>query len=118
MEDTLIAVVLFGGIFTVIGIGVVYRHRTRLAQQDTIRKAIEAGQELSPELLKSIANTTPKDRDLRRGLVSLAIAAGFVSLAFAVPDEEALSVMFGVAGFPAFIGLAFLAMHFFGSKED
>ena len=58
-----------------------------------------------------------KDRDLRRALIAIAVGAGFLALGFAIPEDEATQIFGGFASFPIFIGLAYLAMHFFGSKD-
>jgi hypothetical protein len=46
-------------------------------------------------------------RDLRRGLIWIATALGFVALSFTIPDAEARPIMLGVAAFPAAVGLAY-----------
>jgi hypothetical protein len=53
--------------------------RTKLAQQETIRSAIQAGQKLDEETLKLLAKT-PKspDADLRQGVITVCLAVGFV----------------------------------------
>ena len=119
MADELIGIVLFVGIFTVIGMIIVFRSRTRRDQQDTIRLAIEKGRELTPEVIEKLGAPPAKsrDRDLRGALIALAVGFGFISLGFAVPDDEATRVMAGVASFPILIGLALLAMYFLRAKE-
>ena len=119
LAEAIIPVVLFIAIGIVIAFFIVYRHRGRQELQNTLRAAIDKGQELTPELIKQIGTpAAPRDRDLRRGFVSLAIGAAFVSLGFAIPEDEAFQIFVGIASFPIFIGIAFLLMHFLGSKDD
>ena len=51
-----------------------YRHLYRLAAQETIRGAIERGQPLTPELVAQLTGLDPSHGDLRRGVISIAIA--------------------------------------------
>ncbi len=118
-EEIFIPITMFIGLFVVLGMFIIYRNRSKESQQQTIRTAIEKGQELTPDLIKQIGAPPepPKDRDLRRALISIAVGAGFLSLGFAIPEDEATQVFGGLASFPIFIGLAYLAMHFLGSKD-
>ena len=118
-EEIFIPIIMFIGLFVVAGMFIIYRNRSKESQQKTFRAAIEKGQELTPELIKQIGapQAAPKDRDLRRALIAIAVGAGFLALGFAIPEDEAKRVMAGFASFPIFIGLAYLAMHFLGSKE-
>ena len=68
--------------------------------------------ELTPEVIERLG-TPPaaKNRDLRRGIISLAIGFGFIALGVAIPEEDALRPMLGVASFPVLLGFGFLLMH-------
>ena len=80
--------------------------------QKTMRTAIEKGQELTPEVIERLGSPpAAKNRDLRRGIISLAIGFGFIALGLAIPEEEAVRVMLGVSAFPILLGLGFLLMH-------
>ena len=95
-----------------------FRYKSRLATQQTIRLALEKGNDMSPELLASL--TEPKydvARDLRRGMVSVAIGIGFVIFGFMVDEEEAVRPMIGIAMFPMFIGFAYLILWQLGKRE-
>ena len=86
-----------------------FRHRGRTELQTTIRQALDKGQELSPELIDRISEPKPgKMRDLKRGLIWVAVAIGFVGLGFTVPDVEARPVMLGISVFPVAVGLAYI----------
>ncbi len=118
-EEIFIPITMFLFLAIVIGMTIVYRSRTKESQQQTIRAAIDKGQELTPDLIKQIGSPPEpaKDRDLRRALIAIAIGAGFLALGLTIPEEEATQIFGGFASFPIFIGLAYLAMHFFGSKD-
>lgn len=86
-----------------------FRNRGRSELQATIRQALDKGQELSPELIDRISEPKPgKMRDLKRGLIWVAVAIGFVGLGFTIPDEEAQPVMLGISVFPVAVGLAYI----------
>jgi hypothetical protein len=71
--------------------------------------ALDKGQELSPELIDRIAEPKPgKLHDLKRGLIWIAIALGFVGLGFTIPDDEAQPIMLGISVFPIAVGLAYI----------
>ncbi|MEM6513331.1 MAG: DUF6249 domain-containing protein [Pseudomonadota bacterium] len=119
-EEIFIPISMFIGLAIVIGMFIVYRNRHRESQQQTIRAAIDKGQDLTPELIKQIGAPPepPKDRDLRRALLAIAIGAAVFVFGFVIPDgDEAAKVMGGLAAFPTFIGLAYLAMYFLGTKQ-
>ena len=96
-----------------------FRHRGRTELQSTIRLALEKGQELSPELIDRISEPKPgKLRDLRRGLIWIAIAIGFVGLGFTIPDDEARPIMLGISVFPVAVGIAYILMWKLSSGND
>ncbi len=120
MIEEMIPVVLFlvtGGIFWLF---FMYRQRGRAEKQKTIRLALEKGSELSPEFMKQLVDPEPsKDRDLRRGLVWLALAVGLALCGLAIPDPSghALQGCLAGAAFPFAIGVAFLIMYRYGARK-
>jgi len=116
---------LFIPIFMVLAIVVAFlfsiylRHKAKRDTQETIRFALEKGAELSPEFMKQLSDPEPaKDRDLRRGLIWVAIGLAFALLGAGIPDEEATPILMGVAAFPILIGAAYLIMNRYGSKTE
>ncbi len=87
--------------------------------QDTIRVALDKGQELSPELIDRLGHPkAAKDRDLRLGVIWLAVAIGIALFSFAIPEEEATGPLLGIAAFPFVIGVAYLILNKFAKRED
>ncbi len=116
--DALIPIVLFIAIAVVFGLFLYFKNRSKREMQKTMRAAIEKGQELTPEVIERLGSPpAAKNRDLRRGIISLAIGAGFIALGLAIPEEEAVRVMLGVASFPIALGLGFLLMHKLASND-
>ena len=95
-----------------------FRHRTRQAVQQTVRTAIEQGQQLTPEILERLGEPPqPKDIDLRRGVISVSIGLGIAVFGWLVGEEEAVGPLLGIASLPLLIGIAYLGLWRFGPKD-
>jgi Na+/H+ antiporter NhaD/arsenite permease-like protein len=88
----------------------------RRKMADTLRAAIDKGQPLPPEVINLLtADARPPaspQRDLRRGVILVAVALGLVVMGLVVGQGEpdATYPMIGVAAIPGFIGLALIAI--------
>jgi hypothetical protein len=92
-----------------------FRFRARGEMQQTIRAAIEKGQELSPEIIERLGNPKrPRDKDLRLALIWLASAVGLflfgAAIAAAETEEHIFTIFSGISAFPLMIGIAYLVM--------
>lgn len=113
MAGEWVPIVFFIGLTVVVCLFFWFRYRARGDMQQTIRTAIEKGQELSPEIIDRLGNPTPpKDKDLRLALIWLALAAGLALSGFFAPDPSGQAFMGTLAGaaFPLCIGVAYLIM--------
>jgi len=120
MVEELIPIAMFAAIALIFFIVLYFRHRTRADMQQTIRLALERGTELSPELINRLGEPEPsKNKDLRLGLIWLALAIGLALCGFAVPDPtgNALKGCLAGAAFPFAIGIAYMIMWRYGSKD-
>ena len=113
------------GFFAVIGPVVLvglffwFRLKTRREMQDTIRVALDKGHDLSPELIDRLGHPkAPKDKDFRLAVIWLAAAIGIALFSLAVPEEDAMRPLLGVAAFPFVIGLAYLVLNKFAKSDD
>ena len=121
MSEELIPISMFVGLTVIISLFFWFRYRARGDLQQTIRTAIEKGQELTPELIDRLGSPpAPKDKDLRLALIWLAIAVGLALCGFAVPDSSghALQGILAGAAFPFAIGLAYLIMWRYTEREQ
>ena len=93
------------------------RSREKLRLHETLRMAYDKGQPVPPEMIEALqadkARPSP-DRDLRRGIILLAIAGalvffGFMMNGIAETEGHAFWPIVGSAAFPGFIGLGYLA---------
>lgn len=120
-EEILIPIAFFGTVALIFWLVVSFRHRGRADKQQTIRLALEKGAELTPELMKSISEPEPpKNKDLRSGLIWMALAVGLALCGLAVPDPSghALRGCLSGAAFPFSIGIAYLIMWRYGVSSE
>lgn len=118
MEDVIIPVVMFIAVALVFIAFLYLKFRAKVESQQTIRMALEKGTELSPELIKQIGEPEPpKDRDLRRGMIWIALGIGLALLALGINEADATGSILGSASFPTLIGLAYLIMWRYGARR-
>ena len=116
MEGLWVPIAMFAAMTVIFSFFFWFRARARSEMQQTIRSAIDKGQELTPELVESLgsAKKPSKDKDLRYSLVWFAIAFGislFGAAIGAAEDEEPIFlIMSGIASLPFMVGLAYLIM--------
>ncbi|MFC3070220.1 DUF6249 domain-containing protein [Phenylobacterium soli] len=95
-----------------------FKSLERQKMADTLKAAIEKGQPLPTEVMDAISSGVKAppspQRDLRTGIVWLGVGIGLAGMGLALGFEEpdATFPLIGIACFPAFIGLAFIAMFF------
>ena len=121
MVEEFIPITMFIGLTIIISLFFWFKYRGRSDMQATIRSAIERGQDLSPEIIDRLGHPKrQKDQDLRLALIWLAIAAGLALCGFFVPDPSgnAFRGTLSAAAFPFCIGVAYLIMWQFASKEQ
>lgn len=117
-----------------------YKDRARL--HETLRQAIDKGQTLPPELVGMLTTTARPNtvdpienyaypvsdrahRDLRRGVVWLAVGAGLVLIGASFyaglydygGAPQTFASFAAIGAIPACIGLAFLGLWYYGRKD-
>ncbi len=109
---------LAGGI---VGFVTYFRFRRRREVQETIRIAIEKGQELPTEFLETISSPKQepkKDQDLRRGVVLIAVGLGIGAFGFLVGEADAVGPLMGIGSIPLLIGLALTALWILRTRHN
>lgn len=109
---------LAGGI---VGFVTYFRFRRRREVQETIRIAIEKGQELPTEFLETISSPKQepkKDQDLRRGVVLTAVGLGIGAFGFLVGEDDAVGPLMGIGSIPLLIGLALTALWILRTRHN
>ncbi|MDP2765214.1 MAG: DUF6249 domain-containing protein [Brevundimonas sp.] len=134
MEDFigLFAIFAVFGTITAIIVGPSYlKSRERREMQETVRRAIDKGQPLPPEVIdamtKDVAKNLPSStRDIRRGIIWLAVGVGIAAFSLINGmgwnndgwENHVGSGMLGIAAIPVTIGLAFIVLSFFNKNKD
>jgi len=114
-----VPIVMFIGITIVLCAVAWLRYKTKEGMQQTFRAALDKGQELTPEVIDRLGHPKPaKDKDLRLGIIWVAVAIGLVAFGFGIPDEDDVARIFaGIAALPMFLGFAYLILHKFTDRD-
>ncbi len=106
IEETLLGFTVLGGPLLLFGYWLWLRaaHRRDLLRLAEV--AMDKGQVLDQAFIESLGAPQPPspDRDLRRGMIFVALSLAVCVFAFVV-DEE---VLYAVSSFPGFVGIAYL----------
>lgn len=120
MVEEFIPISMFIGLTVVFSLAFWFKHKNRNDMQQTIRLALDKGQELSPELIDRLGHPKAgKHRDLRLALIWLALAVGLTLCGWAVPDPTGYTFRGCLAGaaFPLALGVAYLIMYRFAERD-
>ncbi len=119
MAEELIPIVMFIAMAVTFIVWFYLKFRAKVETQQTIRLALDKGTELSPEFIRQIGEPEPpKDRDLRRGMVWIALGLAMCLLAVGVGEEDAIGPMLGIASFPTLVGIAYIMMWRYGARKQ
>ena len=120
-EGILVPIVLFLVIGGTISVSEYLKYRRRNDLQETIRTAIEKGQELPAEVLETISRPKPpprKDQDLRRGVMLIALGVGIGAFGYFIGDDDAMGPLMGIGTIPLLIGLALTVLWILRTRHD
>lgn len=120
MDEVWIPLTLFAIIPITVGLVSFNRRKARVAMADVMKALVEKGEPLTPEVVASfgVRPHTPY-RDLRLGLVLIAIGIATLILGRIIPEDEATVAFTGIAVFPLLIGAVYTGLWFFiGRKHD
>jgi hypothetical protein len=100
-------------LFVVIGLVVVgyfyWNHRNRADVMKTVQTAIEKGGELNADLLTQLgAAVNPRVRDLRRGIIFIALGIAGMLCGVLLDVPEAVNGIIAGSMFPLLLGAGFL----------
>ena len=119
---------VFGSITAIVFGPQVLKYREKRDMQETIRHAVDKGQQLPPELIdvmtKDVQKSLPsRTKDIRRGVIWLASGIGIA--AFSVVSElggnfngNLDSGLLGISCIHVTIALAFIVLSFFNKGAD
>jgi hypothetical protein len=87
------------------------RYRGRRDVLETVRAAIDKGQPLTPELIEQLTDgPRGPERDLRRGVVLMAVGIGFAVFGLVLGEPHAMKPLIAVGAVPFLIGVAYLGL--------
>ncbi len=98
--------------------------RNRREMQRTLRAAIEKGHPVPPEMIealtKSVKTPPTRLRDLRTGVIWLAVGIGIAGATYFgnFTDHDGDFHGIGIACIPAVIGVAFIVLSFFNPNKE
>ncbi|NBB53450.1 hypothetical protein GVN24_34805 [Rhizobium sp. CRIBSB] len=139
MEDFIpvIAILSIFGTITAIAFGPTYlKSKERREMQETVRRAIDKGHPLPPEVIEAMSKDVTKNlpsrtRDIRRGIIWMAVGVGIAAFSaisdatwnqndgpFSSDAPFAGGPLLGFAAIPITIGLAFIILSFFNKNRD
>ncbi len=98
------------------------RYRTRLDYQQTVRHAVDKGQQLTPEFLERLGDRAIKqernpNRDLRFGAIAIAIGLAIGSFGLILGEPDAVRPLMGVGNLPFLVGVAMLVLWKFAPRD-
>ncbi|MEM7459548.1 MAG: DUF6249 domain-containing protein [Pseudomonadota bacterium] len=113
MDEVFVPIFLFASIVAIIWLFSHYNFKKRLTAHETLRLAVEKGQEVSPELVERMSYLSdPVKSDLRRGILLIAFGIAFIILGLIMPTDEpeATRGVIAISSFPVVLGLAYLGL--------
>ncbi|MEL7031971.1 MAG: DUF6249 domain-containing protein [Pseudomonadota bacterium] len=113
MDEIFVPIFLFAAIVAIIWLFSHYNYKKRLTAHETLRLAVEKGQEVSPELVERMSYLSdPVKSDLRRGILLIAFGIAFICLGMIMPadDPEAVRGVIAISSFPVVLGFAYLGL--------
>ena len=119
MEDILVPLGVFAAFAFCFWSVYHYKNREKEKIQDTICKAIDAGQQLSPETIKALGvrSISASFADLRKSVILICLGIAFLLFAQVIPDDEAPQIISGVASFPIVLGIGYFIVYRLGLKQ-
>lgn len=118
ISEVWIPIVMFVALAVILSFWLYFRFRSRREFQQTVRAAIDRGQELSPDMLDRLGQPRVSgNADLRRGIIAVTIGAGLGACAFVLGEESAVRPLIAAGALPFLIGVAYLALWRFGGDR-
>ena len=113
MDEILVPIFLFFAVVAIVWLYSHYNFKKRSTAHETLRLAVEKGQQVSPELVERMsAMNDPVKSDLRRGGLLIAFGVAFIVLGTIMPHDEpdAMRGIAAISSFPIILGVAYLGL--------
>lgn len=96
-----------------------YKNKEKEKVQDTLCRAIDAGQQLNPETIKALGvqSMSATFADLRKSVLFIGFGIAFIIFAQVIPDKDAPQILTGMSAFPIMLGIGYFIVYRLGLKE-
>ena len=119
MNEEMIPIVMFIALAVVMVFFFWFRYRGRAEMQETIRAALDKGQELTPEIIDRLGTPKPREfADRRRAIISIAIAVATAAFGAILDERDAIRPFLAIAAFPFTLGIAYLIIARFSEQKS
>ena len=114
MLGIMVPIILFIAIAIVLCVYFYLRHRTSQSIQETVRAAIEQGQQLTPEILERLGQAPLRAKsanaDLRRGVILITVGLGIAAFGALLGGGIPPELLYAIGSVPFLIGIAYLGL--------
>lgn len=118
MEGTIAVIGIFGSIPLIVFLVFFFRSRAHARTTVLIERMIERGETVTPEIIRTLGiRAGSVHGDLKTGMILVAIGFATIILGRIIPEDEATSVMAGLAMFPLLVGIAYIAFWYFLGRK-
>ena len=119
MEETIAVLGIFGSIPFIVFLGFFLKNKARAQNIALVQAMLDKDKDITPETIRAVGLSGKRSHsDLRTGMILVAIGLATFFLGGMIPEDEAQSVMGGLAMFPILIGAAYLGFWFMISRKD
>jgi len=118
MDEIWVPIVMFIALAAVFVFFFWFRYRARAEMQQTIRTALERGQELTPEIIDRLGQPKPGEfADRRRAIIAIAIGIAVAAFGFILGEEDAIRPFLAISAFPFTLGIGYLIISRFSDQK-
>lgn len=104
--------IVFSSVTIIVFAALYLNFRARQSITDTVRGIVDKAGGLDQQTAAAMAaQLTSTGSDLRRGVLSIAVALAIVIASQVVSQEQVIRPLLAVAAFPAMIGAGYLLLH-------
>ena len=121
-EALFVPLAFFAMVVALVWLGTRAKSDERARVHETLRRAFDSGQPLPPEIVGALAQEKPRstpERDLRSGVIWLAVGVGlaFFAIMMGFEEDDAVYPLIGMASIPVLVGLALIGLGVIGRDK-
>lgn len=122
--EVLVPLIVFSSFLVLIWLLLLYTHKNKALFLKMVDDAFKSNSQLTPETIREIGvHVFSKYRDLRKGLVLVAISLGIVGFSLLVEfrsngNLDLNKALMGIALFPGLVGISYLLLYKFDARNE